>query len=81
MYVFNHFQIAVPRSSYGYTKIGKEVNLESAQPGDVILFTGSNAQVRRVGHVGIITQGGDDLQFIHASSGKAYSVVETSFNS
>ena len=79
MYVFNHFNVSVPRSSYDYTKIGKEVELKSAQPGDVILFTGSNAQVRRVGHVGIITQGGDDLQFIHASSGKAYSVVETSF--
>jgi cell wall-associated NlpC family hydrolase len=79
MYVFNHFQISVPRSSYEFTKFGKEVDLKSALPGDVILFTGSNAQVRRVGHVGIITQAGDDLQFIHASSGKAYSIIETSF--
>ena len=79
MYVFNHFKFSVPRTSYEYTKIGKEVDLKSAQPGDVILFTGTNAQVRRVGHMGIVTQGGDDLQFIHASSGKAYSVVETSF--
>lgn len=79
MYVFNHFKVSVPRSSFEYAKIGKEVDLKSAQPGDVILFTGTNAQVRRVGHVGIITQGGSDLQFIHASSGKAYSVIETSF--
>ena len=80
MYVFNHFRISVPRSSYEYTKFGKEVDIKSARPGDVILFTGTNAQVRRVGHVGIITQGGNDLQFIHASSGKAYSVIETSFS-
>jgi cell wall-associated NlpC family hydrolase len=79
MYVFNHFQISVPRSSYEYTKFGKEVDLKSALPGDVILFTRTHAQPRRVGHVGIVTQGGDDLQFIHASSGKAYGVIETSF--
>jgi cell wall-associated NlpC family hydrolase len=80
MYVFNHFQIAVPRSSIGFTKIGSTIDLPLAQPGDIILFTGANSKVRRVGHVGIITQGGENPMFIHASSGKKYSVTETTFN-
>ena len=80
MYVFKHFQISVPRSSIDYTKVGSAIELPSAQPGDVILFTGANSKVRRVGHVGIITQGGDNITFIHASSGKTYSVTETTLS-
>ena len=80
MYVFNNFQINVPRSSIGFTNIGKEVDLHCAMPGDVILFTGTNANIRKVGHVGIITQACDSLVFIHASSGKTYSVTETKLN-
>ncbi|MBT1690523.1 C40 family peptidase [Dawidia soli] len=77
MYVFNHFQIDVPRSSVDFTNKGTPVELADARPGDVILFTGTNSRVRRVGHVGIITQGGDSLTFIHASSGSAHAITET----
>lgn len=80
MYVFKHFQISVPRSSIDFTRVGNTIELPSAQPGDVILFTGANSKVRRVGHVGIITQGGDTITFIHASSGKTYSVTETTLS-
>jgi cell wall-associated NlpC family hydrolase len=80
MYVFNHFQMTVPRSSIAFTNIGEEIEIQQAMPGDVILFTGTNASIRKVGHVGIVTQGGDNLSFIHASSGKAYGVTETILN-
>lgn len=83
MYVFNHFQMNVPRSSIGFTRVGKEIDLQSARPGDVILFTGTNAKIRKVGHVGIITQAAqaaDSLVFIHASSGKTHAVTETTLN-
>ena len=80
MYVFNHFQMTVPRSSIAFTNIGEEIDILQAMPGDVILFTGTDASIRRVGHVGIITQGGEGLSFIHASSGKAHSVTETVLN-
>lgn len=76
-YVFNRFQIQVPRSSIAFTNIGQSVDLSSAQPGDLILFTGTNASIRKVGHVGIITQTGGGITFIHASSGKAHGVTET----
>jgi cell wall-associated NlpC family hydrolase len=77
MYVFNHFQMTVPRSSIAFTNIGREIELQQALPGDLILFTGTDASIRKVGHVGIITQSGDVPSFIHASSGKAHSVTET----
>src|SRR5687768_13606220 len=42
MYVFKHFQMTVPRSSIDFTKVGKEVELKEALPGDLILFTGTD---------------------------------------
>ena len=76
-YVFNHFNIPVPRSSIAFTNVGKTVDLKSAMPGDLILFTGTNKKVRKVGHVGIVIQASDTIKFIHSSSGKAWGVNET----
>jgi cell wall-associated NlpC family hydrolase len=77
LYVFKHFNINVPRSSSAFSKIGTVVPLREAKAGDIILFTRTNSSVRSVGHVGIVTNGGPAISFIHATSGKAYSVVET----
>lgn len=77
LYVFRHFNISVPRSSSAFSKIGTKVSVDEAKPGDIILFTGTNSSVRTVGHVGIVTKSGPTLSFIHATSGKAYSVAET----
>ena len=75
-YVFNHFNIAVPRSSIEFTNVGKEIDAEDAKPGDIILFTGTNKSDERVGHMGIITSNiNNDLEFIHSSSGKANGVT------
>lgn len=81
MYVFNHFNIAVPRSSIGFTNVEREIALEEAQPGDIILFTGTDNTIRVVGHMGIITSNdNEDCQFIHSSSGKANGVTTTSLS-
>ncbi|MGC3945007.1 MAG: C40 family peptidase [Chryseolinea sp.] len=78
LYVFKHFNVNVPRSSSAFARIGKRVSLDEAQPGDIILFTGpKSGNTRAVGHVGIVTEGGATISFIHATSGKAYSVIET----
>ena len=74
-YVFNHFNITVPRSSVDFTNAGKEVNLQSAKEGDLILFTGTVDSIRIVGHMGIVTENVDTLNFIHSTSGKANGVV------
>ena len=79
-YVFNHFDIAVPRSSVDFTYVSNEVKLSNSKPGDLILFTGTDSTKRIVGHMGIITQTVDSVKFIHATSGKAYSVTETLLN-
>jgi len=75
-FVFNHFGIAVPRSSVDFTNMGKEISKEVASPGDLILFTGTDSTIRRIGHMGIIESVEEgNLFFIHSTSGKAMSVV------
>ena len=80
-YVFNHFNIIVPRSSIDFTEIGKEVSIESAQPGDLVLFTGTDSTEKFVGHMGIIVSNDKGkTNFIHSTSGKAYGVTITPLN-
>jgi len=79
-YVFNHFKIEVPRSSVGFTNIGKEIKIEDAKEGDLILFTGTDANIRIVGHMGIVTDNIDTLKFIHSTSGKKYGVTISEFS-
>ncbi|GAB3915669.1 C40 family peptidase [Mucilaginibacter boryungensis] len=75
-YVFNHFHIAVPRTSTDFTNVKHEVPLQSACPGDLILFTGTDSHIRTVGHMGIITEAfGDSVKFIHSTSGRANGVT------
>lgn len=80
-YVFNHFNIAVPRSSIDFTNVEREIPLRNAKHGDLILFTGTDSTIRAVGHMGIITSlSGKEISFIHSTSGKAYSVTTTPLN-
>ncbi|MEO8416483.1 MAG: C40 family peptidase [Ginsengibacter sp.] len=80
-YVFNHFQITVPRSSIDFTNIGEEITVPNSRKGDLILFTGTNKAEQFVGHIGIIVANKNGkIQFIHSSSGKANGVVITPLN-
>ena len=80
-YVFNHFNIKVPRSSIDFTNVGKEVAVPEAKRGDIILFTGTDSTERFVGHMGIVVSNTNgELQFIHSSSGKVYGVTVTPLN-
>jgi NlpC/P60 family len=80
-YVFNHFNITVPRSSVDFTHEGTTVSLEQAKPGDLILFTGTNSKKRVVGHIGLVTANDNGIiSFIHSSSGKEFSVIITQLN-
>jgi cell wall-associated NlpC family hydrolase len=63
-----------------FTHQGRPVEPGLSKPGDLILFTGTDSTVRIVGHMGIITRAGDSIVFIHATSGKAYAVTETTLN-
>ncbi len=75
-YVFNHFDIAVPRSSVDFTNVGREIPAAVARPGDLILFTGTDSTIKIVGHMGIVESNEKgNLLFIHSTSGKAKGVV------
>ena len=79
-YVFNHFNISVPRSSVDFTNVGTEVDYQNAKLGDLILFTGTDSTIRIVGHMGIVESVENGiLKFIHSTSGKAKGVVITEF--
>lgn len=80
--VFNHFKIEVPRSSINFTNIEREIEMDEAKPGDIVLFTGTDHTIRHVGHMGIITENsGGELKFIHSTSGKANGVTISPLNS
>jgi len=80
-YVFNHFGIGVPRASVDFTFMHRAISLKDAKPGDLILFTGTDSTIRRVGHMGIIIKAGaGSITFIHSTSGKAKGVTETLLN-
>ena len=80
-YVFNHFKINVPRTSADFTNAGKEVSMKDCRRGDIILFTGSDANSGIVGHMGIITSNNNKkINFIHAASGGAKGVMISGMN-
>lgn len=70
-YVFHHFKISVPRTTVEFTNAGREIPVENSEPGDLILFTGSDEHSGIVGHMGIITENENgNLKFIHASTSR-----------
>ena len=80
-YVFQHFDVTVPRSSSGYKNLGKSKSPEDFKIGDVLVFYGYKNKTT-VGHVGIICEAnGMQSKFIHASSGKAGSVTISDLDS
>ena len=79
-YVFNHYNIEVPRSSKDFKNEGTEIPLSQSKKGDLILFTGTDSTERIIGHMGIIISNKDGIKFIHSSSGKAHGVVITELN-
>jgi cell wall-associated NlpC family hydrolase len=80
-YVFSHFNIIVPRSSIDFTNVGRPVPSDSAKPGDLILFTGTDSTEKFVGHMGlVISNQNKQLEFIHSTSGKKYGVTITALN-
>lgn len=80
-FAYQHIGVKVNRSSSGLAAMGYDVPLEKCRKGDMILFTGTKAGDKSVGHVGIITKNeGGVLEFIHASSSSAhYGVVVTNY--
>ena len=80
-YVFNHFDIAVPRSSRDFEDIGQNIPRFDARQGDLVLFRGTDVNDPTIGHMGIVTfNSPDTLLFIHSTSGELNSVTVTPLN-
>lgn len=81
-YVFKRFGVKVSRASSGYENQGEQVELNSAKPADIMLFTGTDASKRAVGHVGMVVKNENGIiDFIHASSSKKhFGVTITRYN-
>lgn len=68
-HVYDQFDVQLPHSSRMQAEEGVQVTRAEASPGDLVIFTGTNPQVREPGHVGIvISQPGDTVEFVHSSS-------------
>ena len=67
-FVYGNFNVRVPRSSSQYQNFGKEIPLEQAEAGDILLFTGSDASTKTPGHLGIVISSEKPLQFMHSAS-------------
>lgn len=74
-YVFNHFNIKLPRSSREYKFLGTALEPEDFKVGDIIVFY-SFRNSKQIGHVGIICEAnGMKSKFIHSSSGKSIGII------
>lgn len=81
-YVFNHFNVAVPRQSVSFADVNRKIQLKDAKTGDLILFTGTDSTIKVVGHMGILlVKPGVEIKFLHSTSGKDLGVTETPLNS
>jgi len=78
-FVFQQFNIEVPRSTSGYGDFGEEIPVEEVEKGDLLLFLSPTRNT--IGHIGIVsTANGASSEFIHASSGKAMKVIITNLS-
>jgi cell wall-associated NlpC family hydrolase len=79
-YVFSHFNVPVPHSTALLIDVGQPVPREQAQPGDIVVFTGTAKTSTTPGHAGIVVTAGPQgpLRFVHSSSARHESGVKIS---
>lgn len=77
--VFTTFEsenIKLPRSSYEQSKIGKIINIDDAQKGDLVFFKTNKS--KQINHVGLITEvNGNEIKFVHSSTSKGVIISST----
>lgn len=79
-YTFAHFKVDVPHSTALLIDVGQPVPRADAQPGDIVVFTGTATTSITPGHAGIVVSewGQLPLRFVHASSARRESGVKVS---
>ncbi len=74
--VFNIFGMKLPRSSHDMAKVGEKLKKNEVKKGDLVFFkTNGN---RSINHVGLVIDAdGDEIKFIHSSTGKGVIISST----
>lgn len=73
---FKKFDITLPRSSNDMAKIGRKLDQDEIQKGDLIFFKTNGRSV--INHVGMVTEVSDDeIKFIHSSTQKGVIISST----
>ncbi len=73
---FQKFDITLPRSSNDMAKIGRKLDEDEIQKGDLIFFRTNGRSV--INHVGMVTEvSGDEIKFIHSSTQKGVIISST----
>ena len=80
MYTFAHFGVPVPHSTALLIDVGHPVARAEAQPGDIVVFTGTDKASTTPGHAGIVIsdRGTLPMRFVHASSSRREPFVKVS---
>ena len=77
--VFTTFEsenIKLPRSSFEQSKIGRIINIDNAQKGDLIFFKTNKS--KQINHVGLITEvDSNEIKFVHSSTSKGVIISST----
>ena len=73
-YVFNSVGIDLPRTATQQGKVGQEINLQQAQPGDIIWFGSKNSPSGQ--HIGLISRIDNGQIYIIDAAGKKLGIVE-----
>lgn len=73
---FQKFDISLPRSSNDMAKVGRKLDDDEIQEGDLIFFKTNGKSV--INHVGMVTEVSDDeIKFIHSSTQKGVIISST----
>lgn len=73
---FRKFDITLPRSSNDMSKIGRKLDEDEIQKGDLIFFRTNGRSV--INHVGMVTEVTDgEIKFIHSSTQKGVIISST----
>jgi lipoprotein Spr len=73
---FQKFDISLPRSSNDMAKVGRKLDDDEIQEGDLIFFKTNGKRV--INHVGMVTEvSNDEIKFIHSSTQKGVIISST----
>ena len=74
--VFNIFDMKMPRSSTEMAKVGKKLETNEIQKGDLVFFRTNGKSI--INHVGMVIDViGDEIKFVHSSTSKGVIVSST----